>query len=70
MTSTNRIPVIMVISQVRKKRQIEGTNPARAVSTGSPNIPAPIDVPTTRDTAVTNFKSKTLVKTAFSMRAV
>jgi hypothetical protein len=66
-TSENKIPVDMVTIQVRKNRQMEGKNPALAVATGRPSIPAPTEVPTIMKTAVTNFKSKNLVKIAFCM---
>jgi len=68
MISVNKMPVAIVINHVRRNRNMEGRKPVLAVSTGSPNIPAPIDVPVIMDTAVINFKSKVLVEIVFSMR--
>jgi hypothetical protein len=68
MISVNKRPVAIVINHVRRKRNMDGRKPALAVSTGSPNIPAPIEVPVTMDTAVINFRSKVLLKIVFSMR--
>lgn len=69
-TSENKIPVVMVITQVSKNRKIEGKKPALAVITGRANIPAPIEVPTMIETAATNFKSKILIRIIFCIKGL